>query len=154
MLLVSCSYQDNNSFIKKYENEDFSPFINTGIHIRGNDEVGDPILFISDDLENADKKGPVIVIVSRNKKSIKQISFNLSKDSLNVDQVKLKQLALKFLNYKVFSLMVDANNNVFLRLKESDKPTLARFSHQKFVTTADVFKGKWKLLKGSWYEVE
>ena len=152
MLLVGCNIQDNESFVKKYENEDFNAFVNTGIHHRGVDEFGDPVLFVSDDLKNANRKGPIIIVVNRKTNSIKETSFKLSKDSLNVDQIRLHQLALKFLKYKVFSLMVDSDNNVFLRLSETDNPTLARFSDPKFITTADSFKGNWKHLKGSWYK--
>ena len=145
--MTSCNYQTNQSFAEKYVNEDFSEFINTGIHVRGTDEYGDVILFVNLDLKSADKKGPVIIYINRATNTVRETSFKLSDDSVNVDQIKLHKLSIRFLKYKVFSLSVDSNKNVFLGLKESDRPTLARFSDSKYVITADVFKGQWQLIK-------
>ena len=68
------------------------------------------------------------------------------------DSTAIKKLELKFLDYKIFSLSVDENKNVFIRLTESDQPpSLIRFSETKFISEKDK---DWKKIKDNWYEHE
>ena len=145
------------SFINKFENEDFTEFKNAGIHFRGADQEGNHILMVSETLQNniENNRGPIVGKVDRKTNEIKETSLRLLRDSSNVDVAKAKQLALKFLPYKVFGLTVDSNLHVFVMLYETDRgPHLARFSEPEYLKTADVFKRKWRHLRGKWHKAK
>lgn len=147
--IIACKDYER-SFVNKYEHEDFTEFINTSVHQRGYDKDGNLILMVS---TNTDYGRPIIFIVDK-KNKIKATSYTLALDSMIIDKNKADRIALKFLNYKIFSLSVDSSNNVYVRLKETDRPRLAKFSDIKYVKTADVFKSEWSHLKGNWYKAK
>ena len=139
------------SFVNRNEDKDFTEFKNAAIHFRGADWEGNHILMVSEDLQI--NRGPIVVKVDRKTNKIKQTSLHLVRDSSNVDEAKAKQLALKFLPFKIFGLEVDSNSNVFVMLYETDRgPHLARFADPEHITTAGFFKKKWRQLKGNWYK--
>jgi hypothetical protein len=154
LFIFGCNQPDPLSFVNKYDSTNFSAFRNTGFTIRGTDERSNFILFVSHDLKNAFHKSPVIITVDPDTKKIKEFSYKLLKDSSNVNRERLEQLAIKFLSFKIYSMSVDTSNNVFIRLDESDRPRLARFSDRKHIKTAGAFKGNWQHLKGNWYEAK
>ena len=147
-ILIAACKDHERSFVNKYEHEDFSEFTNSSVHHRGYDRNGGFILMVG---ITSGSDGPLVIKVDKEKK-IKETSYKLVRDSSMIDQSKAHRLALKFLDYKIFSLMADSNNNVFVRIKETDKPQLASFSDPKYVKTADPFKSDWKHLKGNWYK--
>jgi len=139
----------NAEFVNKYENESFDAFINTGFLIRSGDMEGNLVIFISIDFKNASNKGPYVVTVEKETGVIKKTSTDLISDSISFDKEAIHKLLPEFLKYKIYSLSVDENKNVYIRLREAERPTLIRFSDMKYKT--DKYKD-WKQIKGNWYE--
>jgi len=137
----------NAEFVNRYENENFDPFINTGFLIRSRGE-GNLVIFISTDFKNAAVKGPYVVTVEKETGVIKKTSTELISDSIDFDEEAMHKLIPLFLNYKVYSLSVDVNRNVYLRLREAEKPTLIRFSNIKYKTNQ---YNDWRQVKDNWY---
>lgn len=138
----------NAEFVNKYENENFDAFVNTGFLIRSNRE-GSLVIYISTDFKNAANKGPYVVTVEKETGVIKKTSTDLISDSVSFDKEAMHKLLPEFLKYKVYSLSVDENRNVYVRLREADKPTLIRFSDMKYKT--EQYKD-WEQIKSNWYE--
>lgn len=153
LFISSCKQADNLAFVNQYGREDFSAFRNTTFFVRGYDSQRNIILFASDDFENTHRNGLVIMNVDPTTFAVNQFDFKLirHRDSSEVDQQKLRHLARRFMNFPIWRLDVDRNDNVFVRLQEEDKPALARFSDAKYLTTAGKFQSNWKQLKGNWY---
>lgn len=151
LLLCSCfgRYESEKDFIKKYGNENFDIFINTSFLIRGTDEEGDPIIFANMNFKNAYYEGPYIMTIEKETGSIKNSSFKLMNDSLNFNKKGAHDLALRFLKYRIYSIAVDENRNVYIRLKYGERPALVRFSDSDFIS--EEYEKQWKNLGGNWY---
>lgn len=139
----------NAEFVNKYENENFDAYINTSFLIRSGDMEGNLVIFISIDFKNAANKGPYVVTVEKETGVIKKTSIDLISDSVSFDKEAIHKLLADFLKYKVYSLSVDENRNIYVRLREADRPTLIRFSDMKY--KIEQYKD-WKQIKGNWYE--
>ena len=72
------------------------------------------------------------------------------KDSINIDRNALDQLAMEFLKYHVHLLKVDKTGNVYVSLRTNERPTLIRFSDEKYIT--EIYKNDWKKIKDNWFE--
>lgn len=154
LTMNSCFSQrnSNKNFINKYLNENFDNFKNKGVVIRGYDEERNPMLFISSDLENASENGPYIVIIDGKTSTIKKASCHLMKDSISINRNSLNQLAIEFLKYRVRLLRVDKAGNVYVSLQSNERPTLIRFSDEKYIT--ELYREGWKRIKDNWYEIK
>jgi hypothetical protein len=141
--------EGNKRFVEKHYNDNFNAFINTGFLIRSEDGEGNLIIFISTDLKNALNKGPYVVTVEKETGVIKKTSTHLMSDSNDFNREALHKLLPLFLTYKIYSIAVDSNQNVYVRVMKADKPTLVRFSNKKYIT--EQYKD-WKRVKGNWYE--
>lgn len=144
-------HERNLRFIQKYENENFDIFINTGFLIRGRDQKGNYQIFVTVDSEKADTVGPYIITFDGQTKSILNSSSELMKESVDFDKDIINSLIPVFFKYNIFSLEVDKEKNVFIRVRSADKPTLIRFSDLKYKTQK---YSKFKKLKGNWFEME
>jgi len=152
LTMNSCFSQRNSNkdFVNKYFNENFENFKNKGVVIRGYDNERNPMLFISSDLEKASENGPYIVTIDSKTSTIKKTSCHLMKDSINTDRNALDQLAMEFLKYHVHLLKVDKAGNVYVSLRTNERPTLIRFSDEKYIT--ETYKNDWEKIKDNWFE--
>jgi hypothetical protein len=148
-ILQGCMVSLSQKFVSKYGNEKFDEFTNKGIAVRGHDSRNVLLLFVSDDLENAENKGPYIVGIDKNSTLIKKTDLHLMTDTSNVDTSILNKLALKFMEYHVQKLSVDKKGNVYIGLRSNERPDLIYFSDLKYKT--DMYK-QWKHIKDNWYE--
>ena len=140
----------NIEFVDKYNNENFDAFINTGFLIRSGDRKGNLQIFVNTDFKNASNNGPYVITIEKETGVIKNTSCHLMKDSSSFDREAIHKLTLKFLEYKVYSLAVDENKNIYVRLREAERPTLVRFSDAKYIT--EEYRKDWKQIKSNWYE--
>jgi len=149
LTMNSCFSQRNSNkdFVNKHLNESFDNFKDTWIVIRGYDEERNPIVFMSKDTSN---DGPYIVTIDSKTSTIKKTSCHLMKDSINIDRNALDQLAMEFLKYHVHLLKVDKAGNVYVSLQTNERPTLIRFSDEKYIT--ETYKNDWKKIKDNWFE--
>ena len=149
LTMSSCFSQGNSNrdFVSKYQNKNFDNFKNTWIVIRGYNEEGNPIVFMAYD---SSKDGPYIVTIDSKTNTIKKTSCHLMKDSINIDRNALDQLAMEFLKYHVYLLRVDKAGNVYVSLRTNERPTLIRFSDEKYIT--ETYKNDWKRIKDNWFE--
>lgn len=148
-LLVGC-LNLNKGFVEKYENENFSSFKNRSFLIRNISRDGNMEIFVSVNIINASKNGPYVVTVNKESGRIVETSTHLMSDTSELVKEEIHNLIPIFLKYKIYSLLVDSNDNVFIRLREIDNPDLIRFSDKKYKTKE--YNG-WKNIKGNWYEL-
>jgi hypothetical protein len=150
MVLLSAGCENpNKEFVEKHEDENFDTFTNRSFLIRSADREGNLQIFVATDKKNAFDNGPYVVTVEKKTGAIKKASTHLMSDTSSLDREQIHGLIPIFLEYKVYSLSVDTDQNVYVRLKEADRPTLIRFSDMKHKTKE--YKD-WKQVKGNWYE--
>ena len=149
--IFSCSESGYKKFINKYNAEDFSPYINTGIVIRGHDNKDHSlVLFIDIDLYGVKNDGPYIVRINKESRKVIGTSTHLMADTSNLDSLLLQKLALKFVTYHINSLKVDLKGNVFIGIENSDKPDLIRFATKSGMP--DYNRNDWVKMKDNWYK--
>jgi len=152
ILIASCSNDDDaiRTFVSSYQDEDFTTFTNSYVHIRGRDSNGDLIIFAGSDIEG-ECKSPLVITIDEGTKEIISTNnhLNLNEGNCKADEEKMNKLALEFLEYKVGFIHVDKNNNAFFILNGEDRPNLVRFSNIKYKTSD--FKD-WRSIGKNWYQ--
>jgi hypothetical protein len=144
-----CKPSSHTTAVVNNEYTAFSEFLNMGFLVRSirNDEMK---LFVAINKGNASNNGPYVITVDVPTKRIINTSTHLMSDTTNLNRQKIHSLVPEFLDYRVFSLSVDLDTNVYVRLKESDRPpTLICFSDMKYKTEK---YNSWQHKKGNWYE--
>lgn len=145
--------KSNAEFVNKYENENFDAFINKSFFVRGFDEDRDPIILVYDLTKTIRPCDMFLGITVNNKtRTIKKVNKSMLPDSCNIDETTSCDLALRFNEYNINRLKVDANKNVYVSVMfKEGADYLVRFSDMKYKT--DKYKD-WKQVKGNWYEKE
>jgi hypothetical protein len=156
MLLTSCSNRtpttndDIDSFILKYENENFTIFKGVSISFRDRD-TKEYIYMVAKQGGNF----PCYVVhYSKSKNKVINIDDKLLQQR-NVtsyfSESKINELMQKFITYNVQNLSVDSNENVFISpFFGENSPALLRLS--KSTNEKEIKKGTiYKLYKEYWY---
>ena len=140
-------------FLSEYEYEDFSQFKNTSVFIRGGDCQGNPIIFINAPhfIRDTSKVGGYVVILDKKNAQVIGAKWSLTKSYVNADTVKLQQLAQAFMQYNIPRLEVDAQNNVFVYLKDVEKLSLVRFANENELKKRNE-NDDWINIKNNWYK--
>ncbi|MBP6456003.1 MAG: hypothetical protein KA275_04665 [Chitinophagaceae bacterium] len=151
ILFQSCR-NSNKEFAAEFNNYNFNIFKNKSFLIRGNDNSGGTIIFISEINNTKDCSAPFSVVINDNNSSIKSTSLKMLKSYCNIDTVLLKKLAINFFSLGVSYLNVDSNSNVTIDINYNDE------SNPDLIKTNDInfFKknnyNKWNKIKNNWYE--
>lgn len=139
-------------FLAKYEFEDFSQFKNVSIFIRGVDRERNPIIFVNAPHLISDTSDIGCYVVNLNKISHQIIEAHwMTEPHVETDTLKLRQLALTFIKYRVPRLKVDTMENVFVYMRDVETLALVRFVNKKELQKQDK-KIKWVEIGHNWYK--
>ncbi|HEX9511697.1 MAG TPA: hypothetical protein VF939_14505 [Puia sp.] len=138
--------QAKRAFIKKYNNENFDVFQYKSILIRTFDRNRNYIIYFFDDTH----KEPYVLTVDKADSSITRISYDLIKDSSQVDKDEMNKLIKKFFTYQVPALGVDSNKNVIVSFDGDEHNNIVRVSNQHFFEHSR--KSWWTNITSDWFE--
>ncbi len=149
----SCIEQSaEKAFLAKYEFEDFSQFKNVSIFIRSVDSERNPIIFITAPHLISDTSDIRCYFVKLNRKSHQIIEAHwMAEHHVEADALKLQQLALTFIKYRVPRLKVDTIGNVFVYMRDVETLALVRFVNKKELQKQDK-EIKWVEIGHNWYK--
>ncbi len=129
IIFYSCSTvkEYNVDFVNKHGQENYEAFNNISIIFRGLDSNGNVIIFISR-LDDSKDNGPYIVTIDKQSMKVISTDYKLMTDTINFDFPKFENLAIKFVEYNIYQLIVDKSGNISIKVINSESQTLSRLA--------------------------
>lgn len=150
LFVLGCK-SPNMSFVEKYGDNDFSEFKGKDIIVRGFKNKA-PIIFYETDTERDIR---YIITLSPSLDCIRYIKKQKIREGVQLseeiqEKAQMETLVLKFIDYNIYSLNVDNNNNVLIKtIADEYFPCIIRFSDNKYKVGA--YKN-WENISNNWYE--
>jgi len=135
LIRIESSYTLNKrekEFLNKYEYEDFSQFKGVNMDVRGYDDSGKIIITGSIDFLKNDslKFGYYTLKMDTQDYNITYMHWICADKEVELDTIKLEQLAKNFMKYKISRLDVDTAGNVFVYIKDFETRAFVRFANE------------------------
>jgi len=135
LIRIESSYTLNKrekEFLNKYEYEDFSQFKGVNMDVRGYDDSGKIIITGSIDFLKNDslKFGYYTLKMDTQDYNITYMHWICADKEVELDTIKLEQLAKNFMKYKISRLDVDTAGNVFVYIKDFEIRAFVRFANE------------------------
>ena len=139
------------TFLSKYEFEDFSEFKDVHIYIRDVDR-GNPILMMNAPnlVYDTSDVGLYVLQLDKNDHHVLDSKWTYGGREIDADTSKMQQLAQSFINYKIPRLFVDEAENVFVYLKDVETLAMTRIADSLHLPKT--FNYSWVKIKGNWYK--
>jgi hypothetical protein len=159
LLCNRCHKQSReNTFLAKYEFEDFSSFKDLGVFKRGESEDGRLIMIDVPYITNDSLfTGLYLVRLGINDNRIVEAEW-VTKHKNSVDTLTLQQVAQSFVKYEISGLEFDGQGNVFIYLDNFEELSLIRFDNDTEVERMKAryddqhdWERYWKRIRGNWY---
>jgi len=149
LMLCSCS-KDDAYFIDRYADEDFSNMLGLDVFVRSYPNAyNDVYAVFVNDMENAPKEGPFIVEFDAETKEIRSTSSKLVENKSAIDEARLKNAAMRFMDYGVQRLSIQKNGNAFIWIDNSSGT--ADFVKLGDGNSIEDLEGRWIKSTGRWY---
>jgi len=156
--LLGCNFNPSRrqEFLQKFANDDFIGFKHITIFSRGSNKDGDAILVLTEsrlDSTCSDLTPLTFIRVNKETQRVKSLKNNFTAPCLNrLSEARIRQLATKFVRYRVQAITVNSYDNVFITLQPfvSEPAELVRITNRKPLKS--YFWQDYVPIKGSWYK--
>jgi hypothetical protein len=145
----NCRRMNSDEFIQEYDSVDFSLLKGKYIFLRSGDILSNTAIYFL--YENALDCGPYAITFDKTNQNILKIKNDMVLESCGkdyLDKSQIEKIVKRFVKYKLHSVMVDYNDNVYLEyVKDNSEIHFMRKSRDYIVLDTI----RYKHYKGNWY---